>query len=50
VDERPQEVRCPACDRLLFAAKGRGTEVVVKCGKCGEFVKMRSDRTVTTGA
>lgn len=31
------EVRCHGCDRLLFKASGRGTEIEIKC-TCGRFV------------
>lgn len=37
------DVRCPACNRLLFKAKLKGEySLEIKCPKCGNIVEMNS--------
>jgi phage FluMu protein Com len=34
------DIRCPACNRLLFRAGHGEIEIEIKCAKCGETVEI----------
>lgn len=43
MDETPNDVRCPKCDKLLARDLGEGGYLEIKCPRCGTVLEVRLD-------